>query len=469
MQRLSGMDASFLYLETPSMLMHVTGTIVLDPAGMEGGYRWEAFKEMLAERIHLLPPFRRRLVTVPFGLGHPVWIEDPDFDLDAHVRRAAVPAPGSMHELAEIVGDLAGRPLDRSRPLWEMWVVEGLADGHIAIVTKMHHSAIDGASGADLMAHIFDLDPDDVTVPPDDGSWQPEQAPSDLSLAAKALATQATSPVRMVRLMGKTVGSMADIVRQRVGRPSDAVPSPMPFGAPRTPFSGAITSHRSVAFARTSLDDFKHVKNAFGTTVNDVVLAASAVSLRHWLIDRGGLPDKPLVASVPVSVRGDDSEGLGNQVSAMLVNLPVQLDDPAAILGEIQQNTKGAKELHGAIGADMLQDWSEFAPPAVLARVARFYSSWNLADHHAPMHNLVISNMPGPPIPLYCAGARVLSTYPMGPVMEGAGLNITVLSNMGNVDFGAIACRELVPDIWDIATGFSAAVDELVKLADQRA
>ncbi|MCU1461274.1 MAG: hypothetical protein JWO37_1349 [Acidimicrobiales bacterium] len=467
MQRLSGMDASFLYLETASMHMHVTGVIVLDPTDVPGGYSFDLIKQMLEERIHLLPPFRRRLATVPLGLGHPSWVDDPDFNLDLHVRRIGVPSPGSMHELAEVVSDIAGRPLDRARPLWEMTVIEGLEDGHVAVVSKMHHSAIDGVSGAELMAQIFDFEPNPPPKPGPAEEWTPETPPSDLRLAAGAVIGRASSPVKMARLAAKTIGTAVGFLRDRRSQGDDAKPMTLPLTAPQTPFTGAITPDRAVAFARTHLEDFKVVKNAFGTTVNDVVLAACTLSLRHWLEAHGGVPDKPLVASVPVSVRTEEEKlSLGNKVSAMFVSLPVQEKDPLEQLARIRESTKNAKEMHGAIGADKLLDWTEFAPPTVFALAARLYSNLKLADRHRPIHNLVISNIPGPPIPLYCAGARVVSTYPLGPIIEGAGLNITVLSNMSNVDFGAIADRELVPDLWSIADGFADAVAELRELAD---
>jgi WS/DGAT/MGAT family acyltransferase len=255
----------------------------------------------------------------------------------------------------------------------------------------------------------------------------------------------------------------------RLVRRSDGQSATLPFTAPRTRFSGSITPHRSIAFGKAALDDFKLVKKVFGTTVNDVVLAACAGSLRRWLIAHDDLPDRPLVASVPVSVQsGDGDDESTNQISAMFVGLPVQVEDPVERLSLIQNDTKTAKEVHGAIGADTLQNWAEFAGPAVFARAARFYSGSKLADRHPVVHNLVISNVPGPPVPLYSAGARVIAVYPLGPILEGAGLNLTVLSNMGSVDFGAIACREMVPDLWDIASGFTDAVEELRKLAEER-
>ena len=469
MQRLSGMDASFLYMETPSMHSHVVGTLVLDPSTAPEPFSYERVVDLLRDRIHLLEPFRRRLVPVPFNLSHPVWIEDPDFDVESHIHRTVARPPGSMHELADIVGDVASRPLDRTKPLWELWVVEGLEGDQVAMVTKMHHSAIDGVSGADLMAHLFDLTPDAPPPPPPEKPWEPEQKPSDVALVASALQYNMGNPRRMARVLRRTVSGIGDVVRQQREAAAEGRPQPaMPFTAPPVRWSAAITPHRVVAFGKATLDDMKVVKSTFGTTVNDVVLAATTMTLRRYLENHDDLPDTPLVCSCPVSVHKEGGEGT-NQVSTMFVRLPVQLDDPVEILTTINGETKAAKVMQSAIGADTLQDFAQFIPPTVFNRAMRLYSGLNLADRHRPVHNLIVSNVPGPPIPLYAAGAQVKGVFPFGPLLEGAGLNVTILSNMGNVDFGVIACRELVPDVWDIADGFGEAVLELRKLADERA
>lgn len=468
MKRLAGMDASFLYMETPSMHCHVVGTMVLDPSTSPEPYSYERVVQLILERLHLLDPFRRRLVWVPFNLSHPLWAEDPDFDIENHVHRTTVRPPGSMHELAEIVGDIASRPLDRSRPLWELWVVEGLEDGQLAMVTKMHHAAIDGVTGADLMAHLFDLTPDAGPPPAPAEPWKPDVIPSDLELWTDAARHVVGNPLRMAKVLRRTAGSVADIVRQQVGSgDGEGGPSAaLPFQAPRTRWTAAITPHRVVAFGKAALDDMKVVKSTFGTTVNDVVLAACTMTLRSYLSRHDDLPDQPLVCSVPVSVHGkSDSDGT-NQVSTMFVRLPVQVADPVEVLQTINAETKVAKVMQNAIGADTLQDFAQFIPPTVFNRAMRLYSNLNLADRHRPVHNLVVSNVPGPPIPLYAAGAQVKGVFPFGPLLEGAGLNLTVLSNMGHVDFGVIACRELVPDVWEIADGFGEAVTELKALAE---
>ncbi|MBA2280507.1 MAG: wax ester/triacylglycerol synthase family O-acyltransferase [Acidimicrobiia bacterium] len=464
------MDASFLYMETPSAHAHVVGTMVLDPSTSPVAYSFERVVDLILERLHLLAPFRRRLVTVPFQISHPLWIEDPDFDIENHMHRTVVRAPGSMHELAEIVGDIASRPLDRTRPLWELWLVEGLEDGHLAMVTKMHHAAIDGVTGADLMAHLFDLAPDAEPPPAPAQPWQPDTIPGDLELAVDALRHVTGNPARMVKVLRRTVKSVADVVQQRSGPTDPDKPTPaMPFTAPRVRWSGAITPHRVVAFGKATLDDMRLVKSTFGTTVNDVVLAACTMTLRRYLAAHDDLPDQPLVCSVPVSVHGKTDQAGTNQVSTMFVRLPVQLDDPLEVLRTINAETKEAKIMQSAIGADTLQDFAQFIPPTLFNRAMRLYSNLNLADRHRPVHNLIVSNVPGPPIPLFAAGAQVKGVFPFGPLLEGAGLNLTVLSNMGHVDFGVIGCRETVPDVWDIADGFGAAVLELRKLAEQAA
>jgi len=475
MQRLSGMDASFFYLETPTSHMHIIGVIVIDGDSMPGGYTFERIRQLYIDRLPVLPPFRRRPVFVPFGLDHPVWIEDETFDFDQHVKRIAAPRPGTLHELADIVGQISSVPLDRTRPLWELTVVEGLEHGQVALVTKMHHASIDGVSGADLLVHLFDVVPDAGPSPEPDEPWHGEPVPSDATLVRDALVRSATSPARVFKTALRTGRSMFNIVRTLS---SDAVDAALPLTAPRTMFSGTMTPHRSVAFGRTQLDDFKVIKNTFGTTVNDVVLAACTQSLRNYLIAHDDLPDRALIASVPVSVRSDDDDGDGgNRVSAMFAALPVQMEDPVDQLDEIHRRMNSAKELHNAVGADMLQDWSEMFGPALFTQASRLLSRMRTADRASGMnlservtiHNVVISNIPGPPMPMYVAGARMISTYPLGPVLFGAGLNLTVLSNMGNVDISAVGCTELVPDIWELTDGFAEAVAELRRRADEAA
>jgi diacylglycerol O-acyltransferase / wax synthase len=460
MQRLTGLDATFLYMETPTTHMHVASTCIFDPSTVPGGYSFDGVKELVENRLPLLPPFRRRLVQIPFQLHHPLWIEDPHFDIDHHVRRAALPAPGGDRELAEFAGESMSRPLDRSRPLWQMEVIEGLENGYIATITKTHHAAIDGVSGAELTVNLLDLTPEPMVVPPTE--WTPDREPSDLELVGHAVRSLARQPLAAVKATRRTA-EMALNLRRRNRRPG-VVPPPAPFSAPRTSLNVSITPHRRFAFTQVSLDDIKLVKNAAGATVNDVVLALCAGALRSYLADRGEHPDADLVAMVPISVRGEDEKGtMGNRVSAMLVSLATTIDDPVERLHAIAEGTRRAKDQDKAIGADTLTNWVEFAAPAIAARAARLASSLKVADRVRPLFNVVISNVPGPNFPLYSAGARMVAMYPMGPISDGAALNMTVMSYMGTVHFGLVACREVVPQLDDISHYVQESLDILLK------
>lgn len=466
MERLSGLDASFLYFETPESPLQVGMVAVLDPSQAPGGYSFDKVVQLIESRIHLVPPFRRRLVEVPFNLHHPVWIDDPHFDIIHHVRQVALPAPGSMRELGRMAGRILTTPLDRTRPLWEMWLVEGLEQGRVALVAKVHHAAVDGASGAGLLVHLFDLEREaSPVVPPPPKPAAP--APSEAELLRDAIRSQLQKPEQFIDLVGRTTTAIRNLIRRR--RDPDTTPGATPLSAPRTHFNAAVTARRDVAFTRVSLDDVKGVKRAFGTTVNDVVLALCAGALRRYLGGRGALPSEPLIAVVPISVRAPGEEDrITNRVSALFTSLATNVVDPVERLFAIRNVTRGAKEAHNAIGADMLQNWAEFAAPNTFHLAARFYTRFRLADRHRPVHNLVISNVPGPPFPLYLAGAEVVSAYALGPVMQGAGLNITVMSYRGSLDMSFTVSAELVPDVWDLASAVEPSLTELVEAARKR-
>jgi len=465
MQRLSGLDATFLYMETPAAHLHVASTIILDPSTAPGGWTFEKARSLVENRLPLLPPFRRRLVQVPFGLHHPVWIEDPDFDLDYHLRRAALPAPGGRFELEQFAADVMGRPLDRSRPLWEMYVVEGLEGGHVAVVSKTHHAAIDGVSGAELTVNLLDVTPEVVVFPPPDPPWRPDRVPTDAEMVGYALNSLARQPLAAVKAVHRTV-EMALNLRRRNRQPDVNAP-PAPFQAPKTLLNTSITPHRRFAMAEVALADIKQVKNALGGTVNDVVLALCAGALRRWLADHGEAPAEDLVGFVPISVRTEDEKGaMGNRVSGMLVRLATTVENPVERLAVIRDGTKDAKEQDRAIGADTLSNWTEFAAPALAARAARLASSLRVWDRLSrPVFNLVISNVPGPRFPLYSAGARVLGIWPMGPIADGAGLNITAMSYLDSVNFGLVSCRELADDLDRLAGYLTESMGELLDAA----
>ena len=466
MDQLSAMDASFLYIEAPTMPQHVLGVMLFDAAGSAGGFTMERFRAVLEERIHLLPAFERRLVSVPLHLDHPYWIHDADVDIDAHLHRYTLDAPGDLHALGRLVGQIGSRILDRDRPLWELWIVDGLTTGQVALVAKMHHSTLYGAAGADMMAHLLDFGPEGREIEPRP-ELPVEPYPSSLDLVRRAAINTAHRPVRAVQTVvesTKRLGQMGGMVTRAVTKRS---PVTLPFTAPRTLINGRLTATREAAFTKVDFEHIKAIKTAFETKVNDVVLAAVTQSLRQYLLAHDALPGRPLVASVPINIGAGAVEGT-DKLSALLVPLPVLTEDPVEQLLEVAEFSKHSKGMVDALGTESIGDVAELVPPLLVMGGAKFYDNLGLSRLHPPLQSLVVSNMPGPPIPLYCAGARVDAVYPLGPLLPGAGLNITVLSNMGNLDVGLIACPDLVPELWDIADGFPAAVADLLEAAKNR-
>jgi diacylglycerol O-acyltransferase len=459
MERLSGLDASFLYLESPAQLMHVCGVLLLDPATIPGGYSFERLREDLEQRVRGIPAFHRKLRPVPLEIDHPVWVEDTDFDIDRHVHRLAVPSPGGMEELGELAAHMAGIPLDRSRPLWEMCVIEGLGSGQLAIFTKMHHATVDGVSGANMISVLCSLEPGAPLLDLGDTAQVSAHAPSDLELFGRGVLANVLKPWQLARLVRPTTSLVArTIERVRAGTAMAA-----PLTAPRTAFNGNISGRRSVAFADLSLDRIKEVRHAVeGATVNDVVLAVSGGALRRYLEHRGDLPASSLLASVPVSVHGTSAIAGGtNKVSTIFARLGTDVADPVARLQGLATANAHAKEHHNAIPADTLQEWAQFAAPRTFGFAVRMVASLKLAEKGPVIHNLVISNVPGPPVPLYFMGARIDALYPLGPIFHGAGLNITVMSSNGKMHVGLIGCRDALPDIVDLAAEFEVELDAL--------
>lgn len=454
MDRLSGLDASFLYLETPAQLMHVCGVIMLDPGTMPGGYTFESLRDHIDAGVRDVPAFSRKLRKVPMGLDHPIWVQDRHFAIDRHVHRLALPAPGGYRELTELTGHLAGLPLDRSRPLWEMWVIEGYrtedGDEGVVVFTKMHHATVDGVSGSNLISHLCSLAPDAAPMAPDEPGRH-RREPSQTELLGRAVVSTLARPLNAVRLVSPSV----QLVTNTIGRARAGTAMAAPFSAPRTSFNGTITAHRTIGLADMDLEDIRQVKNATGTTVNDVVLAVAGGALRSYLDDRGELPSSSLLATVPVSVREQSRHATGaNKVSALFAKLGTDTEDPLERLLDLAERNRYAKEHHSAISADSLQDWAEFAAPRTFGLAMRAYAGLRLPERHPVVHNLVISNVPGPPVPLYFMGAQILALYPLGPVFHGAGLNITVMSNNGGMHVGVIACRESMPDVDDLVRRF---------------
>lgn len=465
MERLSGLDASFLYLESRAQLMHIVGLIELDPDTVEGGYSFEKMRDVLDRRIAGLPTFRRKLRDSILNIDHPVWVEDRNFDIESHVHRVAVPPPGGRHELADFCAHIAGVPLDRSKPLWEMWVIEGLVDGKIAVLLRMHHAGVDGVSAADLLAKLCTVGPDEPEL--DEESLA--QSAGDASLAGLAVdgvLQVARRPLSFARLLPKTAQVPFDWISR--ARRNEAMP--LPFRAPRTPFNKSITGHRSLAYTQVSLTDVKRIKNHFGVKINDVVLSVCAGALRSYLDELGELPDQPLVAMVPVSVHGDNDDDLvtqgTNKVTGMFTTLATDIADPIERITTVGEQVRKSKEHHGSMDSNLFRGWAQFVPPATIGVAMRLYASQELADRHPVIYNLVISNVAGPDFPMYYLGARIEGMYPLGPVFHGAGMNITVFSLDGHLNVGVIGCKELVPDPWPLMQAFEDEVKALLEACD---
>jgi diacylglycerol O-acyltransferase / wax synthase len=477
MKQLSGLDASFLALETANSTGHVGGVSVLDGRGLTEPLTLGRLTELVAERLPSAPPvLRQKLLQLPFAIDQPYWIDDPDFDIEYHIRELALPRPGSDAQLTEQVARLHARPLDKSKPLWEIYLITGLAKRRIAVFTKIHHAAIDGVSGAELLTLLLDLTPEGREIPPSE-PFVPHQPPSwarVTTLAATRLAWRPVQTVRIANELVRVLPAMASALSPVIGgllglgRGDGGVLSSVAGRAPATPFNRPITPHRRLALRSVDLDSVKKVKNAFGYSVNDVVMAMSAGALRRWLTDHDALPDVPLVAMIPVSVRDPSGEGaMGNKVSAMLATLPTHLADPAQRLVVAHAATTAAKAQQAVIPQGLVDQISDFSPPALTARAARVVFATGLL-HRLPPFNIVISNVPGPNIPVYLGGAKLLAHYPVSVITDGLGLNITVVGYLGQLHFGLIGCRELVPDIDDIAGYLVDELELLLKAAEER-
>jgi diacylglycerol O-acyltransferase len=465
-EQLGGLDAAFVYCETPTMHLHVCGLLLLDTSSMPGGYSFERLRSKLAERLPTIPAVRQKLAYPPLNLSRPFWVDDAEFDIDRHIHRVALANPGGMRLLGDLVGDIAGWPLRRDHPLWEVWVIEQVAEDRVAVVVKMHHSTIDGISGSNLMGRLFDLEVAPKEADARTEEWRPGPQPSQIDLLKQAVASRLSAPLDVARLVPDTAGRLVTTLWRLTTQRGDRRPTAKPFTAPRTAFNGTITARRSVAFVDVPLARVKAVKDAFGVTVNDVLTAVVGGALRSYLDDRGELPERPLIAATPVSVHDQTKDRGGTtKVSVMFSMLSTDVKDPAERLASVAAGNSKAKEIHRMVGADTLMRWAEHFWINSFGLGARLYSSLHVADHHPVVHNLILSNVPGPPIPLYMAGARLVGLYPLGPIMDGAALNVTVLSEEDRVGFGLITCPDLVPRVWDLADAIPRALDELVSVA----
>lgn len=463
-ERVQGLDTFFLSMESRTCPLQVAQACVFDPSTCPDGYSFEGVRALIEERLDLVPPFRRRLAEVPFGLHHPVWIEDPDFDLEHHLGRVVLRRPVGPRELADFTAGLVSRRLDRSKPLWEMYIVEGLEGGLVAGVTLVHHSLLDGVSGAELTATLLDTEPVPSQARLPGSKWIPDRVPNPVRLAVDGAAAIMRQPAAAAATARQAAAAMWRI-RQR-NRSEHLEAPPAPFSAPVTPFDTRVSSDRRAAFLQLDLADVKAVKEAFGVTVNDVLLACCAGSLAGVLGELGCRPEKPLVAAVPVSVRTDDERGtLGNRLSSMMVSLATTIEDPVRRLFAIASSAREAKAQDQLLGPRLISDMAELVSPALGRVLTGAATRTGLLHRPRPLCNVVVSTFPGPSFPLYCAGSRLVAPYPIGPIIDGAPLNITAQTYLDHIYMGVLADARTGPDPGDVAAGLQDALDELAKMA----
>jgi diacylglycerol O-acyltransferase len=489
MRQLTSLDAQFLALENNRTHGHVGSLAVYDPATAPGGALTVGrVRAMLRERLHLLTPFRWRLVEVPFSLDHPFWVEEAEIDLDYHVREIALPAPGNLRQLAEQSARIFERRLDRSRPLWEMYLIHGVEDGtKVALLTKVHHAALDGLSGAEILVTLMDLVPEGREIPLPEPGGVRDSVPSRLELLARGLTATPRHSAKALRSLPTTLPNLdlvptlrsvpgINVLSGAARRVAELVPGKGDdlvverLLAPKTSLNRRISAHRRCAFTTVSLGDVKRIKNHFGVTVNDVVVAITAGALREWLLVHDELPTDPLLAMIPVSVRLPEEFGtFGNRVSMMTVPIPTNEHEPAQRVHASHEAMDHAKARHNTTPRMLLQEANEGIPPLMLARTAQTLLNVAAAGTLHPPLNVVISNVPGSPVPLYFCGARLEANYPLSVITDGMGLNLTILSYQDRIDFGIVGDREEVPDVWFLAEEVQHAFHELLDLVPREA
>ncbi len=466
MEQLSGLDASFLYLETGNMPMHIGGLAIYDQSTAPGGA--VTFKDILKffeKRLHKARAFRQRIVTVPMSLDHPYWIDDPDFDLEFHVRHIALPKPGDWRQLCIQTARLHARPLDTNRPLWEAYVIEGLDNvagvpaGSFALMTKFHHAAIDGVSGAEISAAIHDISPEDSVKPPED-TWVPERFPTDAELLARTAVTTAKRPFEFASLVGRNVPMAWRFARGLLKKELQLTTK-----VPRTRFNGNVSPHRVFDGRSFSLDEIRAIKSSIdGATVNDVMVSVCGGALRHYLESKGELPEESLVAMAPVSARPEEMrKAAGNMVSTM--SLPVRSDiaDPLDRLRAVHGESERCKKLTRTVGASLAAEVAHFLPSTTSGLMATAYGRYGLAKRLPPLFNTVITNVPGPNFPMYSMGSRMVASYGLGPITHGLGLFQPVIGYNGQITVSAISCREMMPDPAFYCDCLSEAFEDLRK------
>ncbi|MEM7803083.1 MAG: wax ester/triacylglycerol synthase family O-acyltransferase, partial [Chloroflexota bacterium] len=445
MEALTGLDASFLYLETPTTHMHVGGVSIV-----EGSMAFNAFRDLVASRIHLVPKLRQRLVEVPLSIDYPYWVDDPNFNINLHLQHIALPSPGGWREMRRLASSIFSKPLDRSRPLWEFTFVEGIdtinqvPSGSVAIISKIHHAAIDGVAGTDIMALLFDMYPNPKEIP-DPQPFNPEPMPNEIEMVAKSTFNFMTKPLKLPQLISDTVN--ATIKTGFLTRAQGVDLPTVPFTAPATRLNKIISAERKWNTAILSLDRVKALKRIMDVTVNDVVLAICAGALRRYLNEKEELPPKPLVAMVPISTRDKGGEEGGNRLSMMFVQLATDIDNHIDRLKKISENTNRGKIYQQAVGAKMLSNLAETVPFGLANQAIRLYSRLQIAQSHAPMFNVVITNVPGPQFPIYLNGHKLIQQMGGAPIVDGMGLIITVFSYNGQMTISPTSDANSMPDL----------------------
>lgn len=451
MEQLSGQDASFVYLDTPNTPMHIGSVAIYDPSTAPGGFvRFKDILRHIEGRLDKARSFRQKLVRVPFDLDHPYWVEDANFDLEYHVRHIALPQPGDWRQLCIQVARLHARGMDLTKPLWEFNIVEGLDNipgipkGSFALVSKVHHAAIDGMSGVELSAAVHDLEPKEVPEPAP-STWKPEDDPKLGEMLMRTWFNSVTQPVKFAKTVANTVPGIARLTKEIAGGDISLKSTRM---APQTIFNGKVGPHRVFDGVVYSLADIRAIKDQIdGATVNDVILAIIGGALREYLMGHDALPKPSLTAMAPISVRAEgEKEALGNLVSAMMVQLGTHIADPAERLRYIHKEVKNSKAMTNAVGARTLTDYSQFMPAALAGLGARLYTRLGVANLHSPAFNCVATNVPGPRVPLYFAGAKLVRMMGLGPVFDGMGLINTIYSYGPEIAISFTSDRAIMPD-----------------------
>ncbi len=464
---LSPVDTLFCFLDSPRYPMHVMGVLVLDPSTSPAPFTFERVRERVRTHLPFLVPMRRRLVQRPFGVDRPLWLEDPEFDLDAHLHHVALPAPGDDRALVALASDVADRPLDPNRPLWDCWFVEGLEGDRVALVLKFHHACIDGMGAIEMLGNLLDLEPGADPKPPVD-DWEPDRLMSQWELLARSLPNMVTGPFRSLR---SAIGLGTGVARSRLARSRDVGEAGHAFSGPKVSFNEIVSGrpHRNLAWASVSMDDVKTIRRSFDATVNDVALALYSGALRGYLLERDELPSQSLTVANPVNLRAETERGkYENRVKLIAPLLETHLDDPAERLDAIVRSTRDTKRASASAGSNLFEDLFGITMPGIVDQLVHIYQSSGLAGAVPAPYNTVLSNLRGPPIPVYFAGARVEALYIQLPVFDGVGLFAALMTYAGRMFFTITGIRELTPDVWRIARGIEVEMQVLLDVVASR-